>query len=760
MFRVFSKKKKSAARSEETEACVCVCADDAYREASTKEARRASDQAVRSDTARRQAQDNTRKYLEELKIVRERDERLAKEVASLEARLAGVAAELERTTTRFQEEARSKILLQAGIAKKREEVTALEQRVRELEDDIADMKENSMDAASREGSLTADRDLLKAQLASTSEELETTQSTLLRERAGYSKMTAEWGQMTDKVEDLAIREGAAVKRALALTADLEAARSALRAEREGNASSSSSLARAERAVTSLGVGLASVAKSFSDERLARRSLHERLKAAAALEESVAAMREDEKRLRADVDATRGSLAAAREKLGDANAAAAALTANLDKAEEQLRVTRAELQETREQLRSHTENLQGSEQELLRARAETNKLKEDLRKAGEDKAETAADLKEVRRLHHEAAVRVDNLQADLNEARTRGDQASGGLEEAVKKLNAMIERVRILETENLDVSRRAGDVGDEIAALRLDRNLERSQRERADEQRDEAMEKAARLAESLSDAEQRADALQYELESANAELDAVKLQTHDVEQRRASDTRALETQLQDETEAREATTRLLEACESELATAHADISALNAAREQLVEDSQQMERMLQEAQTVRAFLQGEIGSYKTRCEQYKSAKAEAEVKLDLLKEQGERAAAAADVKFNDAHASLTAKVKDLEEDLVGWWFAGCARRRARLRVTLFLFFSSPYVQSIWTLLLPPLTPFSRCGVRRLKARRLCVARDFGDSNPLNSVHADYHSRYTHLIIRKTRDDLVGLTRIYT
>ena len=30
-------------------------------------------------------------------------------------------------------------------------------------------------------------------------------------------------------------------------------------------------------------------------------------------------------------------------------------------------------------------------------------------------------------------------------------------------------------------------------------------------------------------------------------------------------------------------------------------------------------MLKEAQTVRAFLQGEIGSYKTRCEQYLAAK---------------------------------------------------------------------------------------------------------------------------------------------
>ena len=62
------------------------------------------------------------------------------------------------------------------------------------------------DLESREGSLTVERDLLTSRLASTTEELETTQETLLRERASYSNMTAEWGNMTDKIEDLTIRE--------------------------------------------------------------------------------------------------------------------------------------------------------------------------------------------------------------------------------------------------------------------------------------------------------------------------------------------------------------------------------------------------------------------------------------------------------------------------------------------------------------------------------------------------------------------------
>ena len=92
--------------------------------------------------------------------------------------------------------------------------------------------------------------------------------------------------------------------------------------------------------------------------------------------------------------------------------------------------------------------------------------------------------------------MDNLQADLNEARTRGDQASGGLEEAVKKLSVMTERVRILETENLDALRQAGDVGEEVATLRLDRDLARNQQERAESAEAEATEKANRLAESL------------------------------------------------------------------------------------------------------------------------------------------------------------------------------------------------------------------------------------------------------------------------
>jgi chromosome segregation ATPase len=128
--------------------------------------------------------------------LRERDERLAKEVESLKGRLGDVTAELEHTASRFHEEARHKILLQADVAKKREELAALNQNLRGLEDEMGEMKETSKDADNRESSLTAERDLFKAQLASTCEELETTQATLQRERAGYGKMTAEWGQMT------------------------------------------------------------------------------------------------------------------------------------------------------------------------------------------------------------------------------------------------------------------------------------------------------------------------------------------------------------------------------------------------------------------------------------------------------------------------------------------------------------------------------------------------------------------------------------
>ena len=92
-----------------------------------------------------------------------------------------------------------------------------------------------------------------------------------------------------------------MKRALSLSADLEAARSALRSERVAHAASSKSLTDAERAVASLGVGLASFAKSLSDERLARRSLHERLKTAGDVEARLSKMQAEGKLLREDAE---------------------------------------------------------------------------------------------------------------------------------------------------------------------------------------------------------------------------------------------------------------------------------------------------------------------------------------------------------------------------------------------------------------------------------------------------------------------------
>ena len=73
--------------------------------------------------------------------MRERDERLANEIESLKGRLADVTAELERTSARFRDEARLKILLQADIAQKREQVTELSDKVRALEDELAEMRE-------------------------------------------------------------------------------------------------------------------------------------------------------------------------------------------------------------------------------------------------------------------------------------------------------------------------------------------------------------------------------------------------------------------------------------------------------------------------------------------------------------------------------------------------------------------------------------------------------------------------------------------
>ena len=631
-------------------------------EASTKAAKKATDQCVRADTARRHAMESTRKYLEELKIARERDTRMTNEVDSLRGRLTDLSSELERTTSQFSEESRLKILLQADLANKREEARELAEKVRTLEDELQEMREESRDAATRESSLTTERDLLQSRLANTSEELETTQATLMRERAGYSKMTAEWGQMTEKVEDLTIREGAAVKRALALSADLETARSALREERQAHASSSSSLNDARTAHASLGVALATTLKSLSDERLARRSLRNRIRETGDAQMLLEEARAKERTLVKELQTTREALDTTSEELGRRNAECAALETRLGETTARLRKTEEELQAAKERLESHARDLQSSEAEIDKARAEAARLTDDLQKLEAENVETVNELKEVRRLKHEASVRVDNLASDLAEARNRGDQAASGLEEAVKKLSAMTERVRLLETENLDVARRAGDVGEEVTELRLELDLQRNQRERAEETCREAEDKTNRLAESLAEAEHREESLQQELDTAHRDLDAAKLGIHDAEQRLVAELRALETQLLDEREAHATKTSLLENSESELASAQAEISAMSAARDQMVEESQQMERMLKEAQTVRAFLQGEIASYKTRCEQFKAAKAEAEVKLDLLREQSERAAADANVKFAVANETLKARVKDLEEDL--------------------------------------------------------------------------------------------------
>ena len=71
---------------------------------------------------------------------------------------------------------RSKILLQADLASKREQCAALQQQVRQLEHEMAEWQEDAKDAKSREASLVLERDLLKTQLASTSEELGSTQA--------------------------------------------------------------------------------------------------------------------------------------------------------------------------------------------------------------------------------------------------------------------------------------------------------------------------------------------------------------------------------------------------------------------------------------------------------------------------------------------------------------------------------------------------------------------------------------------------------
>jgi len=627
-----------------------------------RESKRAVDQAVRSDAARRQAQENLRRYLEELKILRERDTRQLKEVESLKERLSDATTEMERSAGRYQEEVRSKILLQADLAGRREVLTELNIRLKQLEEEMADWQEDAKDSKSREQTLVTERDLLRTQLASTTKELSSTQDTLLRERAGYSQMTAEWGQMIEKVEDLTIREGAAVKRGLALSADLEEARGALRAERVAHAASCAALERTEEGVRSLGVAVAWLTQSLSDERIARHSLLTRLSTIAALETHLRTMEANEKLLRENLESTQKSLDAARSELNTASTKSSTLAADYIAAKEALNTRETELTMTAQQLDHVSKNLEASEHVQRLARAESARMSEQLLRCEEKLAGTEEQFKKLHKEHHDSVVRGDGLQRELNETKTRSEQANGGLEEAVKKLNGTSERLRQLETDNMDATRRAENAEEELSSLKLDREYERNQRERAEMKHGESSSQLSKVQENLDDAERRLSSLEFELSNAAAELQAAQGRVQHLEEEMGTERSSMEGALDDEREGHAAKSALLDEREMELAAALADISALTAARDQLSEDSQQLERMLKEAQTVRAFLQGEIGSYKTRCEQYKAAKAEAEVKIDILHDQMERAVAAAVVAFNAANGKFTANIKDLTEDL--------------------------------------------------------------------------------------------------
>ena len=630
--------------------------------AALDQAKRATEQAVRADTARRHAQENMRRYLDDLKSVRQKDEQQTVELASLQTRLVDVTAELEEASAHYQEEARGKLVLQTELSSRRLGMSELNHTLLDLEDHVAELNETIKDAASREESITLERDLLASQLASTNEGLSSTQGTLLRERAGYSKINAEWAQMVKKLEDLTSREGAAVTRGLALSADVEGSRGSLRLEREAHAVTWAARQRAEDSVASLGIGVATLAQLLSDERLARRSLHVRLGKAASLEARVHTLVAAEKGLREDAAAARTGLDNAQ---GEARVTATVvdtLTTNLSAATDQLALTQSELSTVQEQLRLHTKDLHGSAQALQRALAETKRMAESALQAGEEKLMMATDLREVRKQHHDAAVRVDRLQEELGEAKTRGDQALGGLEEAVKKLSIITERVRILETENVDKSRKADNVSDEILSLRRDRDFEINQREKADTKYNDVVSKVSTLEASLVDSDFRVGVLQLDLGNAHEQVEALKVEVGITHQLFGAEKDALEAQLRDEHEACEAKSLAMDAMETELSTAQVDLSVLNAGREKMLDDSQQLERMLKEAQVVRAFLQGEIVSYKTRCEQFKLARAEAEVKLDLLQVHTEQEAVAASVKFDEAHFSLTTQVCNLEEDL--------------------------------------------------------------------------------------------------
>lgn len=468
--------------------------------------------------------------------------------------------------------------------------------------------------------------------------------------------------MTERLEDLTIREGAAVKRGLALSSDLEAARAALRAEREANASSSTALASSRAEGRTLGVGLATLMKCLHEERVVRWCLHAKLTHAGDVEAKLAVMHATEEALRKDLAETQSALEAANAAVAAANKTAAETASMLAETNERLRESEAGASEAAERFKEQAKTLAESELALAKALEDIARMQEDARKAADDAALKAEEMKELRREHREASARVEALTAELSDQRLKGDHATGSLEEATKKLAAAQERVQTLETELNEMVTRATNAESELSSTRIDLDSERSQRTCAEEEKAEAMENAAQLGAQLSDASSRIEGLLADLSTARQDIDAGLLREQDLKTQLSSEAEDFERQLMEERDAHAEKTRALEQTEVELAAAQTEITSLTATRDQLTEDSQQMERMLKEAGTVRMFLQGEISAYKTRLEETKAAKAETEVKLDLALKAMERQAAEASVKFDAAHKELSEKVKDLEEQL--------------------------------------------------------------------------------------------------
>jgi len=142
---------------------------------------------------------------------------------------------------------------------------------------------------------------------------------------------------------------------------------------------------AEEGARSLGVGVATLTIALSEERLARRSLLNRIHLIAELENNLRSMEATEKLLRENLGSTQNSLDVARDELQGTTSKSTTLAADLRAANEALSKSQGELEMARGQLDHTSKNLSGSEHVLGLARKEGAAMKEEMLRSEEKMA---------------------------------------------------------------------------------------------------------------------------------------------------------------------------------------------------------------------------------------------------------------------------------------------------------------------------------------------------------------------------------------